>query len=152
MESLSQLMDYSRGTGIQIVIENQSSLLRGDSKMQDLRLMLDALPALGYVLDTGNFFCIGEDVQRALDLLSDRLVRVHCKDWQINPYGSFVRDNMPRFEGCVLGTGEIPLGALIKQLRQIQYSGRLVTEINAAFIQPADLAASIEFLRGELHV
>ena len=72
IEGLTDLVAFTKGSGIQVTIENLSSVTRPDSRMKDLRYILDCVPGLGYVLDSGNFFCIGEDVLEAYELLKDR--------------------------------------------------------------------------------
>lgn len=150
-ESFAELTDYAKGSGIKVAIENQSSLTRPDSKADDLLGILRDVPDLGFIFDTGNFFCVGDDALEAFRLLSDRIVHVHCKDWAINPFGRFVRENIPRFEGVSLGEGDIPLKELISLLKKSDYEGNLVLEINSSSITLDMLDKSAEFLNNELN-
>lgn len=152
IDGFSQVVEYAKGSGVTVTIENQSVSVRADSKMQDIRYILDCVPDLSYVLDAGNFFCVGEDVLEAYDLLRDRLVHVHFKDWNWNPYGGYVRENMPRFGGVVLGQGLLPLSELVHRMKRDGYEGNIVLEINAGQITLEMLDASAEFLRGEIDV
>ena len=43
-----------------------------------------------------------------------------------------VRENKPRFRGCALGDGILPLKELIARLKQLGYRGNLMIEINSA--------------------
>ena len=135
-----------------MTIENQSSLVRADSKMEDIRYILDCVPQLGYVLDCGNYFCIGEDVLNAYEFLSDRLVRVHAKDWVFAPYGSCSRENMPRCNGIEIGKGLIPMKEIIQNLKKDRFNGKIVLEVNAGIITLDMLDKSLDFLRNEMRL
>lgn len=151
IEGFSDVIEYSKGSGITVTIENQSTLQRADSRMEDIRYILDCVPELGFVLDTGNFFCVGEDVLKAYELLKDRMMHMHCKDWTFNPYGHFVRENMPRFEGVAVGEGKIPIKELFSLLRKDGYGGNAVLEINASPVTLDMLDRSADFLRNEIN-
>jgi len=132
IEGFGAVLDYAKGSGVRICMENQSSITRADSTIEDVAFLLDALPDLGYVLDAGNFFCAGEDVLKACDRFACRMVHAHLKDWCWDPYGPVVRENKPRFRGCALGDGILPLKELIARLKQLGYRGNLMIEINSA--------------------
>lgn len=147
IESLLKICEYAKGSGVTPTIENQSSTLRADSKMNDIRKILDSVEGLGYVLDAGNFFCIGEDVTTAYSLLGDRLVHVHFKDWKWDPFGREMGENMARFNGTTLGTGLLPLYELAQKMKKDNYSGSVALEINADIITEQMLDDSSKFLR-----
>ncbi len=150
IEGFQKVVDYSKGSGIAITIENQSTLQRADSKMNDIRYILDCVPELGFVFDTGNFFCIQEDLLEAYELLKDRMIHMHCKDWAFNPYGHFVRENLPRFEGVAVGEGVLPLKELFTLLHKDGYNGNGVLEINAWNVSLDMLDRSADFLRSQM--
>lgn len=150
INAYSEVIEYAKGSGIKVATENYSLLDRADSRMKDLRYILDAVPELGLVLDSGNFFCVGEDVLEAYELLADRLVHAHFKDWKWDPYGHAVRENMPRFEGEVIGKGMLPLKELIARFKRDGYDGKVVLEINALKISLTDLEESADFLVKEV--
>lgn len=147
VEGFSELVDYAAGSGVMVTIENQSNVTRADSSMHDIRKILDAVPGLGYVLDAGNFFCIGEDVLTAYKLLSDRMVHAHFKDWKWDPYGMFAEEHMPRFDGTTLGEGLLPLRELAGLMQSDSYNGSVALEINSYNITPQILDDSSKFLR-----
>ncbi len=131
IESLSVFAEYGKKAGIEVLAENHSSLWRPDSRMKDVRYFIDAVPEITYIFDTGNFFCIGEDVKEAYELLKDRTKKVHLKDWKYDPFGDFERESLPRFCGCELGTGEIPLKDMLERLKTDGFDGDMVIEINS---------------------
>ena len=146
------IVEYAKDSGIKVTIENQSTLSRADSKMSDIRDILNCVPELGFVLDTGNFFCIKEDVSEAYNLLSDRIVHVHAKDWQYDENGFYEREGLPRFKGVALGSGMIPLSRIFSKLREDGYKGKINLEVNSPEITLDVLDISAEFLRGEINV
>jgi len=146
-ESLAILTEYAKGSGVTVCIENQSSATRADSSMHDIKKILDTVPDLGFVLDSGNFFCIGEDVLEAYELLKDRLVHAHFKDWEWNRFGRELRENMPRFGGTTIGAGLLPLHELVQRMKRDGYEGSVALEFNACPITEKMLDDSAEFLR-----
>lgn len=149
VEGFSQVTDYAKDAGVCVALENQSLRTRPDSTINDIRYILDNVDGLGYVLDTGNFYCINEDVLDAYAKLKDRLVHVHCKDWIKDPFGDFVRENIPRFRGCALGKGEVPLSELIERMKKDGYKGLLTAEVNSP-ITWEEMDSCIEFLKTEI--
>lgn len=115
--------------------------------MYDIRKILDAVSALGYVLDAGNFFCVGENVLTAYELLKDRLVHAHFKDWKWDLFGCEIRENMPRFNGTTLGEGLLPLYELAQLMKKDGYDGSVVLEFNACRITEKMLDDSAKFLQ-----
>ncbi len=146
IEGFSELVDYAKGSGIHVMIENQSSHVRADSKIADLRVILDAVPGLGFVLDSGNFYCVGEDVLEAYEKLGDRMTHMHCKDWHPDPFGPYVRENLPRINGTAIGDGVLPLRELFARLRADDSQVNVVLEINSSRTNLEMLDRSAEFL------
>jgi len=146
------ITEYARNSGIKVTIENQSLLTRADSKMSDIYDIMNCIPELGFVFDTGNFFCIKEDVMDAYDLLSDRIVHIHAKDWKYDINGFYQREGLPRFSGTALGTGIIPLKEIITRLKGDGYEGKINLEVNSPGIDLETLDISADFLRSELNV
>lgn len=147
IESFSELTEYAKGSGVTVTIENQSSVTRADSSMADVRTLLDAVPYLGYVLDSGNFYCIREDVLKAYDLLRDRMVHAHFKDWKENPFGAIAGEHLPRVSGAAFGEGLLPLVELKKRMQRDGYSGSVALEFNDCEITPEVLDNSARFMR-----
>ena len=146
VDSFGKVIDYAKGSDVTVMIENQSVSVRPDSKISDIRYLLDSLPKMKFVLDSGNFYCVGEDVVCAYEVLKDRLVHSHVKDWRTNPFGTMIRENLPRFEGCAIGGGILPLAKLLKKMKSDGYRGNIVLEVNACDITLDVLNKSCDFL------
>lgn len=152
IDSFTIITHYAKSSGITVAIENRSELTRPDSKISDVRFILDNVPDLTLVFDTGNFFCVSENPIDAYAKLSDKISRVHIKDWKTDPFGMFVRENIPRFNGVALGDGEIPIKEIIALLKQDNFSGELVIEIDSNNVTCEMLDKSADFLRSEINV
>lgn len=150
--SFNIVTDYAKNSGIAVAVENRSELTRPDSKTEDIRFILDNVSDLKLVFDTGNFFCVGENVLDAYKKLSEKILRVHVKDWKTDSFGCFVRENIPRFNGVALGDGEMPLKELISQLKCDNFAGDMVVEIDSNNVTCQMLDKSVDFLRSELNV
>lgn len=149
-DSYFKLCEYSKGSGVKVAIENQSLITRPDSKTDDLLEILNSIPDLGFVFDTGNFFCVGENAIYAYEKLKDRIVHCHFKDWKVSSQGYFSRENLPNFDGVTLGEGQIELREIISLLKRDNYAGNLVLEINSPCITMDMLDKSADFLYNEL--
>lgn len=130
VEGYGAMSEYAEGSGVTVTIENQSVPQRADSFIDDCKYIIDRCPKLGFVLDAGNFYCVGDDVLRAYDTFRDRIVHVHVKDWEHHPYGRIIRQNLPPIRSTEMGCGVIPLDTLLSRLKADGYKGSLLLEIN----------------------
>ena len=72
--------------------------------------ILEAVPELDFVFDTGNFYFRGEDPLANVALLGDRTCHVHFKDWVKS-----ARPEIADVAGAPLGTGIIPNEELVSR-------------------------------------
>lgn len=151
IEGFAELVDYTKGSGVTVAMENQSVHARPDSYIKDIKYILDSVPGLMYILDSGNYWCVGEDVLEAYETFKDKTVNVHCKDWKIIPYGEFIRSNIPPFTGSPIGVGVLPLKELAKKLKENGYTGNVTLEINSP-VTGEEFDNSIKFMRSEFGV
>lgn len=146
VEGFGEMVEYARGSGVKVTIENQSVAQRADSYIKDCKYIIDQLPELGFVFDAGNFFCVREDVLAAWDVLGDRSVHSHMKDWEYNDFGRIIRSYMPPLRSAVMGEGLIPLSALIPKMQASGYDGSMVLEVNGRPFTTEIHDRSAEFL------
>lgn len=88
--------------------------------------ILDAVPGLRFVFDTGNFYFAGEDPVANLDLLAERTVHVHFKDW--------IKSDTPEIadvSGAPLGGGIIPNQELAQRLAALPHIENFSLEVGA---------------------
>lgn len=146
VEAYADAVEYATGAGIKVMIENQSITTRPDSRMRDIKYLLDTVPELYFTLDTGNFFCVKEDAFLAYELFHEKTIHAHVKDWAYNTYGSFTRPDMPSFEGVAIGDGVLPNKEILSKMKEYGFDGNLNLEINSRRITYEKLVRSAEFL------
>lgn len=126
---------------------------------EDIQRVLDGVAPerLGLCLDTGHLAYAGEDPLEALVAWGPRVRHVHLKDVSRDVL-DFVRAHGLDFTGAVargvfvpLGTGDVPLAAVVRRLEATGYDGWLIVEqdvILRPWDDPAAWAGSgREFLR-----
>lgn len=133
IESFSELCRYAEGSGVTITFENQSEPRRPDSYAENIKTVLNAVDGLMYVFDSGNYFCVKRDTLQAYEMLKDRIVHIHAKDWTYSPYGDFASADLPRYKGAPLGCGVVPLAEIAEKAKADNYKGSAVVEINSPF-------------------
>ena len=87
IEGLSQIVGAANGQGIDIYIENYSIPILPYSSVSDIEQITDALPAVKYTFDVGNFICVGENPHRAYERLRSRVSLLHLKNFATSPDG-----------------------------------------------------------------
>jgi inosose dehydratase len=93
-----------------------------------------SLTDVGVCLDTGHLLLGGGDPVQAVRDWGDRLNHVHLKDAKLDVIHGIVSDRAPvraiweRQAFCPLGTGDVPLGLVLENLRAQHYRGWLVVE------------------------
>lgn len=133
IEGFSELTEHAKSVGVTMTLENMSLLNRTDCTISEIKYLLDNVPDLKFILDTGNFLCVGEDALTAYRTFRDKIVHIHCKDWVWCDFGGFVREKISRFEGCYLGEGVIPLQQILKEAKADGYNGDLMVEVNLSY-------------------
>lgn len=130
----SLAVETGRQYGIQIGFENTPADYKPLCSAEDCRYLLDKVPGLGFIFDTGNFRVADTkaDELAAYELLKDRIVRVHLKDVVIGPFrrGEVCADG-DRIQTVTTGSGAIPMGELIRRFRDDGYTGTFTVEYAA---------------------
>ena len=120
--------------GITVGFENTPQPWKPFCAPAECRALLDAVPGLGFILDTGNFRVADPDADElaAYALLKDRLIRIHLKDVVVGPFSDGERCRNGHFIRAVAaGAGIIPVGRLAAQALQDGYSDAFAVEYAA---------------------
>ena len=139
VEGMKQLVDYAKGTGVQLLIENVSFTYLPTAK--DMKDTIDLIgPEVGVNFDVCNSAFIKEDPAEAIRMLGGLVKNVHISD---SGYEEFLHAR--------LGTGVVEPGPAAVALNDIGYTGETVLEIIADALQPGadpdgDIKASHDIL------
>lgn len=146
-QALTELTDYASQTGVFVTLEDFDKETAPFSRMCQLKWFMENVPGLRYTFDTGNFAYSDENVVAAYDLLSDKIVHVHCKDRGIQgePKGEFHRG----MKVCAVGQGYIPIKELVRKIEAKGYDGFFAIEHFDAPDQMAYIKESAAYLRQE---
>lgn len=135
VEGMKTLVDYSKGTGVEIILENVPfTYLPTAQDMLDTANLIG--PDVGINFDICNSAFIKEDVPDAIRLLGDRIKNVHISD---SGFGDFKHER--------LGTGIVDAKASGQVLAEIGYNKVTVLEMISDALMPdtdpdADFVAS----------
>ena len=123
--------------GITGVLENHSSLDYVNTSIEDFDYYLSNIPDMRYVLDTGNFSFIGEDMMIACEKFKYKTVHTHLKDFKapLNP---------DKLTYAAVGDGVIEIKKAIDALREVGFDGALS-------IETIDLEKSIKYLKNNFN-
>ena len=139
VEGMNQLVDYAKGTGVQLLLENVPfTYLPTAQDMKDTAELIG--PEVGVNFDVCNSAFIKEDPAEAIRMLGDLVKNVHISD---SGYDEFLHAR--------LGTGVVEPGPTGAALKDIGYTGITVLEIIADALQPGadpdgDIRASHDIL------
>ncbi len=143
LEYLSYLADEAKQYKICATIENHSNYEYPFTYIDDITYLLENVPDIKYVLDTGNYAFEGTDMIEACEKFKDKTVHVHLKDLRRN------FDNKEAgYDAVAIGDGELPVFKAIEILDKVGYDGALSVEINRKRAD-VDLKQSFENLKNK---
>ena len=134
VEKYALAVELGKQYGIRVGFENTPADYKPLSAAEDCRYLLDKVPGLGMIFDTGNFRVAdtNADELKAYELLKDRVIRVHLKDVVV---GFFKNGeacvNGQKIRAVTTGSGVIPMAELIRRFRDDGYAGTFAVEYAA---------------------
>ena len=146
-----EIVPYIKGKGMHAVIEDFPDLRLGLCRAEDVRSVLDQVPGLELVYDSGNMILEKEDPVRFLDLFEGRIGYVHLKDMRKapadHPAADHDCDGTPMCTAPT-GTGMICLPDVIEKLVKMGYKGSMTVEfaVNDDGKYPESLARSRSYV------
>ena len=156
-DQLAAMCEAGKEYGIAVTLEDYDNVVSPCSTMGGLRAFFDAVPALGFSYDTGNFAYSCESALEAFHLLKDRIVHVHLKDRSYeNTYANAADDNWvadvsgKRLYPVPVCDGFIGIPDLLKELNAIGYEGAFSLEHFGAADQLDFIVRSAQNVRAAL--
>lgn len=147
VKGMKEIVEYAKDTSVTVTMENFSLNEYPYSTIDEMVYILENVPGLKMTFDSGNFYCVKQDVLQAYERLKKYIVNVHVKDFKSDENGCIVRPDLPTLEGCSIGQGNIPVSEVLKKLKEDNYQGVLVIEQNSNKITLQELKASVEYIR-----
>lgn len=150
-EGMAALIESAEADGIKVCLEDFDDCTAPFSTIDGLNGFLERLPKLGCAFDTGNFRYSEENETEALRLLRDRIVHLHCKDRRFSPNRPNEEEKRTvggkKMYPAAVGTGELPIEAIVKELLRTGYRGWFAVEHFGSADQLSDIKKSAENLR-----
>jgi sugar phosphate isomerase/epimerase len=107
-----------------------------------LKLIRNMDPRMGLCIDIGHTTRTGVDVVEAIAEAGPRLLDMHVKD---------LRDLMNKDSQCVVGEGAMPIVAIFKQLKKMNFTGGVMLEYEIDADDPlVGMQRSFSYMRGVL--
>lgn len=120
--------------GLKVVVEDTPDLKFHLCKAEDVQALLERIPGVQMVYDSGNMVLVNEDPVSYCEKFADKIGYVHLKDMRIaipgEPYADTAADGR-LMKGAPSGTGLIDLKAVVAKLKEIGYTGNMVVEFYA---------------------
>ena len=122
-EAVKQLLDVAEKVGVDVCVENVwNGLFYSPLEFRDFVDSFDS-KRLGIYLDVGNLLGYQQHPPHWIELLGQRIRRVHVKDFQ-DAFGF-----LGSYSFCALGAGQVPWQAVMAALRAVGYNSTLVAEM-----------------------
>ena len=123
---------YAKTLVEHVVVEDTPDLRLCFCKAREVEEVLDSVPGLELVYDSGNMILDGEDPIEYIDSFIGKIGHVHIKDMEKDEdrprnMGECMRDGTP-MKAAPTGTGVIGIDKVITKLKDIGYGGGLCVE------------------------
>lgn len=120
---LQRLQEHATACGVELAVETHCEL-----SLPSFAAMIDAVPGLGVVLDTGNVRRVGSTLAEAVRLLGPRVSMVHAKDLSLRGIGRATHP-AARWYCTAVGDGALPLAATLRSLASLGFDGPVCVEL-----------------------
>lgn len=134
VEKFRLAVELATPMGIRIGFENTPQDYKPLASPQDCKYVLEKVPGLGLIFDTGNFRVADTscDELAIYEELKEYIIRFHLKDVVIGDFTSGERCTDGQYiRPVTTGSGVIPMEELLKRLKRDQYHGALAVEYSA---------------------
>ncbi len=134
VDMFSLAVKLGKECDIKVGFENTPAYYKPLSSAQHCRDILDRVPELGLIFDTGNFRIADTncDELKAYELLKDRIIRVHVKDVVIGDFKKGERCvDGKMIQTVTSGSGVIPVQEILRHLKADGYDATLAVEYSA---------------------
>ena len=131
VKHLMPVVSYAKEKKVHVVVEDTPDLRLHFCSMEDVKAVLDRVPGLEMVYDSGNMILVKEDPVTYFRTFRDKIAHVHIKDMQEADPKAFLADHDVdgrAMTGAPTGTGLIDLDAVMAAMRETEYDGGVTIE------------------------
>jgi len=148
IESMKECAAYAGEKGVTLVLENHGLFAGKSSQVKEIIETVDS-KFLKANVDTGNFLLVGENPLDAVKGLTNYIGFVHFKDFKKSNADKdvYVSLNGIKYQGTILGEGEVPLKEIVDYLDKNDYKGYLSIEYEGIEDPFEGTSKSIEYLK-----
>lgn len=125
------LSEYAKALGLHPVVEDTPNLAFYLDKAADLKEILDAIPDLEVVYDSGNMLLVGEDPVAYFRQFAGRTAHIHLKDMMyvdLSERGGDLAEDGRKMNTAPAGTGLVDMPALLTEIKKSGYDEYLTVE------------------------
>jgi sugar phosphate isomerase/epimerase len=149
-EGLTAGTALAESAGLTLALENHG-LFAGRAEQVSRIIAQVGSDALRATLDTGNFLLVDEDPVESVRRLAAQAALVHFKDFKaVGPEATervYLSKAGKRYQGTVIGQGDVDLPAIVSLLKDSGYQGFLSIEFEGAGPALASVEESIKYVK-----
>lgn len=122
---------YAKENGVHLVIEDTPDLRIPLCTTEELQYVLDRVPALEVVYDSGNMILVDEDPVKYFDVFASKTGYIHLKDMQLADKTVMFADTAKdgrKMTAAPSGKGMVDFCTLLKHIKESGYDGYLTVE------------------------
>lgn len=122
---------YAQEKGIHPVVEDTPDLRLHFCTAKEVKEVLDAVPGLELVYDSGNMVLVGDDPVAYYDTFAERTGHIHLKDMRLASKADMAADvalDGTKMTCAPTGTGMVDLKEVMRHVRDHGYEGYLTVE------------------------
>ena len=151
-----RVADRAAELGLATMVENHGFFMNDPARVQALVAAVDR-PNFSTLVDVGNFLCVDADPLAAVRTSLPTASVVHLKDFrvrpQLEPPGDPAAEGWLRtvggagLLGSVVGEGDLPLAAIVREVRASGFDGPVTIEFEGPEDDDAAVAAGLAHAR-----
>lgn len=151
-----RVADRAAELGLATMVENHGFFMNDPARVQALVAAVDR-PNFSTLVDVGNFLCVDADPLAAVRTSLPTASVVHLKDFrvrpQLEPPGDPAAEGWLRtvggagLLGSVVGEGDLPLAAIVREVRSSGFDGPVTIEFEGPEDDDAAVAAGLAHAR-----
>jgi sugar phosphate isomerase/epimerase len=139
LDTYRSLCDYAGRYGITVLLENHGFHINGADRVRQVMTQMDR-PNFGHQLDTGNYECVDDRAEAAVDRLLPFATTIHAKDFyirerdpgdatQFDCSGSWFRSAGGKYlRGAILGQGDLDMYKILGSVKKSGFNGHILVE------------------------